>query len=361
MLRLEERELPETYLNLRSDTVTLPTREMLEAIHQAQLGDDNRGEDPTVCKLEELSAHMLGKEAAILLTSGTMGNLVGVMVHCGHGDEILLEHDAHMFHDEQGAFAAIGGLVVNRVKGIHGYPKPEDLEKEIRPLNNVHKPKTALVCLENSHNHAGGTVITPEQTDAVAEMAKRHGIPVHLDGARIFNAAVKLDVDVSRLVKNVDTVTFCLSKGLSCPAGSILLGSRNIIEKARRIRKLLGGTMRQAGIIAAPGIVALNSMVERLREDHDNASSLARELIRIPGIRIDLETVQTNMVYVDIATIGINSQEFVSRLKKHGIEFLASAPYLLRIVTHRHIRSSDIARIVDAVKEVVESAAKQGR
>lgn len=350
--------MSDEYLNLRSDTVTLPTKEMYDAILSADLGDDNRCEDPTVNKLESMCAEMFEKEAALLLSSGTMGNLVGVMVHTNRGDEIIVEHDAHMFHDEQGSFAAIGNLVVNRVKGQLGYPTPEDIEKEIRPLNNVHKPRTGLICLENSHNHAGGTVITAEQIDAVAAMAHKRGIPVHMDGARIFNASVKLNTPVSRLAKNTDTLTFCLSKGLSCPAGAVLVGPTDLMEKARRLRKLLGGTLRQTGVIAAPGIVALTGMIERLKEDHEHAWALAQELKKIPEFAIDMETVQTNMIYVDISALGITSQDFVDRLKKHGIEFLSASEYTLRIVTHRHMNASHIPRIVDAVKKVIVSAQK---
>ena len=348
--------MAERYLNLRSDTITLPTKEMYKAIMEAELGDDNRGEDPTVNTLEEMSATMFKKEAAILLSSGTMGNLVGVLVHTGHGDEIIMEKDAHMFHDEQGAFAAIGGLVVNLVQGHYGYPAPKDIEEAIRPANNVHKPRTALVCLENSHNHAGGTVITPEQMDKVVELAHNHRIPVHLDGARIFNAAVALGIPASRLAENVDTVTFCLSKGLSCPAGAILLGNKAVIDVARRIRKRLGGTLRQAGIIAAPGIVALNTMIDRLQLDHENARTLAEGLSTIPGLKIDMHSVQTNMIYVDISELGLTSQEFVTRLKQKSVEVLAAGKQLLRFVTHRHISGKDIPIILKAVEEVVQSA-----
>jgi len=347
--------MAEKYLNLRSDTVTLPTKEMYDSIMECRLGDDNRQEDPTVNKLEQMAADMFEKESAILLTSGTMGNLVGVMVNTQPGDEIIMEQDAHMWHDEQGSFAAIGGLVAHLVKGVLGYPRPEDIENAIRPLNNVHKPKTALVCLENTHNHAGGTVINAEETDAVVELAHRHNIPVHIDGARIFNASVKLGISVSRLTRNVDTVTFCLSKNLCCPAGAVLLGNKEKIGRARRIRKVLGGSMRQAGIIASPGIVALNTMIDRLRDDHETAAILARELYAIPPLNINMETVQTNMVYVDISQTKIKSEDFVSRLKQYNIEVLVAGPYSLRLVTHRHVCKEDVPRIVAAIKNVVTS------
>lgn len=347
--------MTEKYLNLRSDTVTLPTKEMYDAIMECQLGDDNRQEDPTVNKLEKMAANMFEKESAILLTSGAMGNLVGVMVNTRPGDEIIMEQDAHIWHDEQGAFAAIGSVVAHLVKGVLGYPRPEDIENAIRPLNNVHKPKTALVCLENTHNHAGGTVLTAEQIDEVAEVAHRHNIPVHLDGARIFNASVKLGISVSRLTRNVDTVTFCLSKGLCCPAGAIFLGKKETIERARRIRKLLGGTMRQAGILAAPAIVALNTMIDRLQNDHETAAILAREICRIPFLTINMKTVQTNMVYVDISQTKIKSEDFVSRLKQYNIEMLVAGPYYLRLVTHRHVCKEDVPRIVAAIKNIVTS------
>lgn len=341
------------WINVRSDVVTLPTEEMLEAIRQAPLGDDNSGEDPTTNRLEAMAAEKLGKEAAILLISGTMGNLVGIMAHTEHGQEIIVEENAHMFLNEQGGAAAVGGLMVTRVRGVYGYPLPEDVEAAIRP-DDIHAPRTGLICLENTHNRAGGTVITPEQIRAIRQVADKHGLPIHIDGARIFNAAVALNIDVKDLVRDVDSVTFCLSKGLSCPAGAILAGQQPYIERARRLRKVLGGSMRQAGVIAAPGIVALEKMVDRLAEDHRNARRLAEELVRIDGLKIDLKAVQTNMVRVDVAPLGTTAREFAGQLLEQNVEVSVSGKTVMRLVTHRHIEPEHVEEIVRAFRKVAE-------
>ena len=339
------------WINLRSDVVTLPTEEMIDAIRNAVLGDDNRGEDPTTNRLEAMAAEKLGKEAAILLTSGTMGNLVGVLAHTEHGQEIIVEEGAHIFTSEQGGAAAIGGLMVVRVKGDMGCPIPEEVEAAIRP-DDLHSPRTGLICLENTHNRAGGTVITPAQIRAIRDVADRHGLPLHLDGARVFNAAVALGVDVKELVKDFDSVTFCLSKGLSCPAGAILAGSREYIARARRLRKVLGGGMRQAGVIAAPGIVALEKMIDRLAEDHANARRLAEGLVGIEGLGVDLRLVQTNMVRVDVAPLGTTAAEFNERLMQYNVEALVAGKTVLRLVTHRHIEPAHVEEAIDAFRKV---------
>ncbi|HSB67729.1 MAG TPA: GntG family PLP-dependent aldolase [Candidatus Methylomirabilis sp.] len=344
-------------LNLRSDVVTLPTPEMLESIRTAPMGDDNRQEDPTTNSLEALAAEMLGKEAALLVMSGTMGNLVGMLCQTQPGQEVILEEGAHIFTSEQGGAARIGGLMVTRVKGYMGYPAPEDVEAAIRPTDNVHTPHTGLVCLENTHNRAGGTVMTAAQTKAVADVARRHHIPVHLDGARIFNAAVALGVEARELVQDVDTVTFCLSKGLSCPAGSILAGTRECMARARRIRKLLGGTLRQSAVIAAPGIVALRTMIHRLQEDHDTARRLADGLAKIDALKIDLQSVQTNMVFADTSRLRIDATELNRRLGRYSVEVLVGGPTRIRMVTHRHIRPEHIDYVIEAFREVVKGAA----
>ncbi len=293
----------ENWVNLYSDVVTLPTPEMLEAVAKTPMGDDNRGLDPTVNKLEAMSAERMGKEAALLLTSGTMGNMVGVMAHTRPGQEIILESEAHIYQSESW-LGRVAGLMCWRVPGQMGYPSPEGVEAAIRPPK-LHMPETGLICLENTHNHAGGTVLTAEQTTAICDVAHRHDIPVHIDGARIFNASVALGVKVAELVKDADSVTSCLSKGLSCPVGAFLCGDRDYIARARKIRKMLGGGMRQAGLIAAPGIVALESMIDRLAEDHENARLLAQALAEIPGLHIDLKTVQSNMVRVDVSGLRV--------------------------------------------------------
>ncbi|MHB1006903.1 MAG: GntG family PLP-dependent aldolase [Chloroflexota bacterium] len=342
------------WVNLRSDVVTLPTEEMFEAMRAAVLGDDNRGEDPTVNRLEAMAAEKLGKEAAILLTGGTMGNLVGILSHTQHGQEIIIEDGAHIFTSEQGGAAAIGGLMVARVKGEMGYPKPEDVEAMIRP-DDVHAPRTGLIALENTHNRAGGTVITPAQMRAMRKMADRHGLPIHVDGARIFNSAVAQGVDVKELVRDADSITFCLSKGLSCPAGAILAGPRAYIDRARRFRKILGGSGRQSGVIAAPGIVALEKMIDRLAEDNANARRLAEGLVKIDGLKIDMRLVQTNMVRVDVSPLGTTAAEFARRtMEGYGVEPNVAAKTVLRLVTHRHIQPEHVEQTVHAFRDVAK-------
>ncbi len=343
-------------INLRSDVVTLPTPEMLDAIRTARMGDDNRQEDLTTNELEAMAAAMLGKEAALLVMSGTMGNLVGMLCQTQPGQEVILEEGAHIFTSEQGGAARIAGLMVTRVRGYMGYPAPEDVATAIRPTDNVHTPRTGLICLENTHNRAGGTVLTAEQTKAIAEVAHRHHIPVHLDGARIFNAAVALGVDVRELVKDVDTVTFCLSKGLSCPAGALLAGTREAMTRARRFRKLLGGTLRQAAVIAAPGIVALKTMIHRLKEDHANARRLADGLMKIEQLEIDRKAVQTNMVFADTSRLRFDAAELNRRLGRYNVEVLVGSPTRIRMVTHRQIQPEHVDYAVKAFREVASTA-----
>jgi len=270
-------------IDLRSDTFTLPSKEMLDSIPSAELGDDVEGEDPTVNQLQDMAADMFGAEAALLVASGTMGNLVSLMAHCRRGDEVFLEAEAHIYYYELGGMSAIVGAIPNLIKGVRGKFTPEQLEAAIRHPD-LHYPIARLVCIENTHNRGGGTVWTPREVEAVAKVAHDHGLKVHCDGARIFNAAVALDVDVKEYMRHLDSLSFCLSKGLACPVGSVVLGNREFIEEVRRARKMVGGGMRQAGIIAAPGIIALQKMVGRLKEDHRNARRLAEGLNQIPGV-----------------------------------------------------------------------------
>ncbi|MGB3905549.1 MAG: low-specificity L-threonine aldolase, partial [Anaerolineae bacterium] len=283
-------------IDLRSDTVTQPTRAMREAMYEAVVGDDVFGEDPTVNALEALAAEKVGKEAALFVASGTMGNLVSILTHCRRGDEVIMGDRAHIFIHEVGAAAAFAGVQVHIVPNQpDGMLNPEDVEKAIRG-EDIHFPPTRLVCLENTHNRCGGCVLSPVQMDSVSTPVRERGIAVHLDGARVFNASVSLGVDVKELTRNVDSVMFCLSKGLSAPVGSMVAGSEEFIRRARKNRKMLGGGMRQAGIIAAAGIVALNEMVDRLAEDHANARLLAGGLKEIDGLDVDLNTVQSDIV-----------------------------------------------------------------
>jgi len=327
-------------VDLRSDTITLPTEEMMKAIQDAELGDDVYGEDITMNKLEKLAADKVGKEKALFVTSGTQANVISLLTHTRHGDEVILEALSHIFYYEVGAMAALGGLMVHPVPGEKGVPDPKDVENAIR-ADNIHFPRTRLLCLENTHNNAGGTVITPEQVKTLANVVKPRNIKMHLDGARVFNAAIALKTDVRRIAKEFDSVMFCLSKGLSAPVGSIVCGSEEFIERARKVRKMLGGGMRQAGILAACGIVALEKMVDRLEDDHNNARKLAEGLAEIDGISIDLDTVQTNIVIFDVSKLG-DPQEFVTKLEKKGVRSLIVGENMVRMVTHRMISEEDI-------------------
>jgi len=338
-------------IDLYSDTQTLPTPEMFEAARRAPLGDDIIGTDPTVNRLQEMAAERLGKEAALFMPSGTMANLVGIMLHGGHGDEIFLAADCHMLYYESGALASVAGYMPCVLPARPGLMDAEELAEAIR-RPNPHFPRPRTVVLENTHNLGGGTVLPPERWAALCEAAHRHGLAVHLDGARIFNAAVALDMDVKDLVRGADTVMFCLSKGLSCPAGSLLLGPRALMERARALRKRLGGAMRQAGVLAAMGIVALESLVDRLAEDHANARRLAEGLARIEGLDVEMETVQTNMVFCILS--GIERDAFLKELERSGVRASASGAHHVRFVTHRGISTGDVDAAVSAVAGVME-------
>ena len=338
-------------IDLRSDTVTLPTEEMLEAIRHAELGDDVFREDPTVKKLEEMAAEKMGKEAALLVTSGTQANLVSMMSNTKRGDGVVMEAESHAFYYEVGGLSAIGGLVPFTIKGNLGVLNPKDIEAVIRP-KDIHFPETTLVEIENTHNRAGGTITTPDQIKSISEVTKAHGLILYMDGARIFNASVALKVDVKNFTKYVDNLMFCLSKGLSCPIGSLVVGNYDFIERARKIRKMLGGGMRQAGIIAAPGIVALEKMVDRLEDDHRNAKMLAEGLLKIEGISVNMKVVQTNMVKFDIGNMGISSDRFVSILEERGILSLAISSKDIRMVTHRGIEREHIVKTLAIIAEV---------
>ena len=339
-------------IDLRSDTVSLPTPEMREAMKQAELGDDVFSEDPTVNKLEAMAAEKMGKEAAVLVSSGTQGNLVSILSHCKRGDEAILGNLSHTYRFEAGGVSAFGGVHVFTVPNDEqGRLDPIDVEQVIRP-DNVHFPRTSLVCMENTHNLCGGAALSPADIAPVADVAQRHGLSMHLDGARIFNAAVAHKVDVKELVKPFSSLTFCLSKGLSCPVGSVVCGSEEFIKKARRIRKAVGGSMRQAGIIAASGVVALESMIDRLAEDHANARLLAEGLAEIPGVKVNLELVQTNMFVIQVEKAGQNG--VLNSLKERGIKILDRGNGRFRLVTHYGIDQDDIWRTIEAFREVVK-------
>ena len=339
-------------IDLRSDTVTLPTPAMRKAMAAAEVGDDVFGEDPTVRKLEDLAAQRMGKAAGLLVTSGTMGNLVCQMAHCGRGDEMILGDKSHIFYYEQGGSAAIGGIHPRIVPNQpDGTLLPGDILTAIR-LDNVHFPTSRLIVLENTHNLCNGSPIPLPYLNRVATIAADNGLKLHVDGARIFNAAVALGVSPAELAAPADSVSFCLSKGLAAPVGSVVCGSSNFIAKARRMRKVLGGGMRQAGIIASAGIVALEQMVERLAEDHDNARRLAEGLADLKGLSLGgLEKVRTNIIYMDL-TSDLPSTETAQKLEKAGVRVNPSGPHRLRAVTHHGISAEDVDTAVTVFRKI---------
>jgi threonine aldolase len=340
-------------IDLRSDTVTLPTQTMREAICNAELGDDVFGEDPTTNRLEKMAAERMGKEAAMLVTSGTMGNLVCMLTHCRRGEEVILGNQSHSFIYEAGGMSAVGGIHPHTVTNQpDGTMQLEDITAAIRG-DNVHFPRSRLICLENTHNRCNGSALTPRYTESVAKLAGDHGLSLHLDGARIFNAAVALGVDVTELTRHADSVSFCLSKGLSCPIGSLICGSSQFIAEARRNRKVLGGGMRQSGIIAAAGITALEQMVDRLAQDHENARRLAEGIARTERLSIELNKIQTNIVYFNIADDKFTAETFVRQLAGRGIKILQVGPRRLRVVTHYGINTDDINLALAALNEVM--------
>jgi len=338
-------------INLRSDTQTMPTEEMLDAMGSASLGDDVFGEDPTVNKLEKISAQKFGKEAAMFVASGTMGNLCALMSHARPGEEVILEADAHIYYYEVGGFARIAGLSPRLVPGVNGIMSIDGIKKALRS-KDIHYPPTGLLCIENSHNRGGGSVYTVQQVNEICQLAHQLKLKVHVDGARIFNASVALNTDVKELVKEADSIMFCLSKGLSAPIGSVLVGDASFISKARKTRKMLGGGMRQAGVIAAAGIVALEKMIDRLKEDHQNAKYIGEEINKAEGLNVNLDSVQTNMVYCNIEKLKISPAGFVEELNREGVQVLPVEPNKIRIVTNRHISKEDAIETVRVIKKV---------
>lgn len=337
-------------VDLRSDTVTQPSSSMREAMYKAELGDDVFGEDPTVNALEARSADLLGKQAGLFVASGTMGNLVSVLSHARRGDEIILGEKAHIFLAEAGGASALGGVSFHTVpNGRRGILDPNDVEAAIR-ADDPHMPRTSLVCIENTHNQCGGFPLSPDEMKKIGDIAHGHHLPVHLDGARIFNAAVALDVPVSELVQDADSVTFCLSKGLSCPVGSVIVGSSDYIREARRWRKMVGGSMRQAGIVAAAGLVALDTMIDRLAEDHYNARKLSVGLAEISGISIDPESLLTNLVFFEIDRDDYPS--LYEKLASRGIKGGSPIRRRWRYATHYGITASDIDYTLKVISEI---------
>jgi threonine aldolase len=342
-------------IDLRSDTITRPTTAMRRAMAEAEVGDDVFGEDPTVNRLEKLAAERMGKPAALFVASGTMGNLVSQLAHCPRGAETLLGDQSHVFLYEQGGAAAVGGLHPHILpNAADGTIDPQALEAAIRP-DDAHFPRTGLILLENTHNRCGGRVLPPAYVTAVGDIAHRHGLRLHLDGARIFNAAAALNRPPAELVGPADSVTFCLSKALGAPVGSVVCGGKDFIAAARRMRKLLGGGMRQAGVLAAAGIVALEEMAPRLAEDHANARRLARGLAVIEGLEVDLAAVETNLVYIKVVHPELTAPELVPRLADRGLRVLATSREYIRAVPTYQVSDQDMDTAIEIFRSCVNA------
>jgi threonine aldolase len=341
-------------IDLRSDTVTLPTPEMRRAIAEAPLGDDVYGEDPTINALEALAAERTGKQAAMLVTSGTMGNLCAILAHCARGQEAIVGDESHIYHYEGGGASALGGVAFHVVPTEPSGELPlSALSGAVRDIDDSHEAITRLICLENTHNRCGGVALSTDYMAAVQRFAHERGLLVHLDGARIFNAAVALGVDAREITRHVDSVQFCLSKGLAAPVGSILAGDAAFIARARRVRKLVGGGMRQAGIIAAAGIVALEQMVDRLAEDHANARLLAEGLKTFPQIAIDLDTVQTDIVIFRLREGCGTPEAFARAVAERGLLIGGIGRSYIRAVTHYGIDAGDIEEALEIVRSTL--------
>jgi threonine aldolase len=343
----------EKTVDLRSDTVTHPTQAMREAIAAAPVGDDVYGEDPTVNRLEEVAAATLGREAAVFVPSGTMGNQIAIHIHTTPGTEVVAEAGSHVFNYEMGAMAALSGALPRPIHADGGILEPSALAKAIHPRTGYTTP-TALVVLENSHNLAGGRLTPPGRMRELIGVAKDHGLPVHLDGARVFNAAAAAGIPAAELADGCDTVMFCLSKGLAAPVGSLLVGDADVIAEARRVRKMFGGGMRQVGVLAAAGLVAIEQMAPRVGEDNATARHLAELLAEIPGIGLDPTTVETNIVFFGLdERAGLTAPELASGLAEVGVRVHALGPDSVRMVTHYHISREDVEWAAERVREVL--------
>lgn len=347
--------MPGEKVDFRSDTVTKPTVQMRQAMYETEVGDDVYGEDPAVNRLEELAAEMLGKEAGLFVTSGTQGNLISVLTHTCPGQEVILESESHIFYYEAGGAALIGGVQLRTIPGKRGAMDPAAVEAAIRP-RDIHFPVTGLISLENTHNRAGGAVIPLSNMAALAAIGKKYSIPLHLDGARIFNAAWALGTTAKEIASYVDSVSFCLSKGLASPVGSVIVGEKDWIAKARKWRKRLGGGMRQAGVLAAAGIVALEQMIDRLPEDHALAKYLAEGLAKIAGVSV--VNPDTNIVLVNIEKTGWTATQLLNRLAKQGVLATDFGPYTIRFVTHKDVDRVAADRVLLALNNILEGDSK---
>ena len=346
---------PESLIDLRSDTVTRPTPAMRQAMAAAVVGDDVYREDPTVNRLEERAAEIFGKEAGLFVPTGTMGNTIGIKIHTEHGQEVICESRAHVFNYELSMMAWFAGCVARPVPAADGVLRWRDIEPAYRPPH-AHFAPTGLIVLENTHNIAGGVVTPKEVIDEVCGRAHERGVKVHLDGARVFHAAEYLGIPVSAICEQADTVMFCLSKGLGAPAGSVLVGRQADIDRGRLVRKRLGGGMRQAGVLAAPGLIALEEMPQRLSADHANAKLLAEGLARVPGIAIDPAAVQTNILMFNVSATGLTSFELSRRLKEHGVLANGINPAQMRMVTHHDVDKAGCERALAVLEGIVTAA-----
>ena len=344
-------------IDLRSDTLTQPTSAMREAMANAEVGDDVFEEDPTLKKLEMLAAKKTGKESALFVPSGTMGNLISVLSHCQRGDEVLLGDRSHIFLHEVGGISALGGVHPRTLPNNQDGTLPLSLLEQSIRHEDIHSPSTRLICLENTHNFCQGSPISPEYMDSLGDLAEKYGLKVHLDGARLFNAAVALDIDVEVLTKRVDSVMFCLSKGLSAPVGSIVCGERGFIQRARKFRKMVGGGMRQAGHLAAAGLVALESLTERLKDDHLHAKFLAEQLASFEGIELDQNRVKTNIIFFKLNHPRIDEDLFLRELEANSIKILMTDPGIFRAVLHREITREQ----VEVVAKIIQSVLNNGQ
>jgi threonine aldolase len=340
--------------DLRSDTLTQPTKKMRTAMAEAAVGDDVFSEDPTVNDLEKIAASRMGKEAAIFVPSGTMGNLISMLSHCNRGDEVILGDQSHIFLNEVGGIAALGGIHPHIISNeLDGTINLEIIEKTIR-ASDLHYPPTRVIALENTHNYCMGSPIGPEYMQKVGSLAKRYNLKIHVDGARIFNASVAMDVDVKDLVSQVSSVMFCLSKGLSAPVGSLVCGNKEFIAKARKWRKMVGGGMRQSGHLAAAGIIALNELVDELKKDHYKTQALAQGLSKLKRIILKKDLVKTNIIFFSLKHPTLSSEEFLKKLETEGIKILMIQPKVFRIVLHREISESQVERVIHVFEKLTK-------
>ena len=342
-----------TIIDLRSDTMTQPTEAMREAMARAEVGDDVFNEDPTLHRLQDMAAEKLGMEAALYLPSGTMGNLVSLLTHCGRGDEIILGDRSHIFLNEVGGLSALGGIHPHTIPNRDDGTLPLDALEDAIRHSDLHYPPTRLICLENTQNYCFGSPLTPQYMDSVAELAGKYGLRVHLDGARIFNASVALSIDVRELTRQADSVMFSLSKGLSAPVGSVIAGPRDWVEQARKWRKMVGGGMRQAGHLAAAGIVALETQIDRLQEDHRNTQTLAQGLKQLPGIQIEPAKNPTNILFFQLDHPKVTPEDFLERMESQGVKLLLMEGGLFRAVMNRMVTPEHTESALGIAREIL--------